>query len=198
MGKKFHYEERQQPELRAVAQQMLPLIRREAFWTAGRSCILDSGADSPVTYEDVVMTLGEGIDCLQEDFAQKGLLCECYMLEALAGELLMCAYKAYNQSVREKCSRHVARYHFPGAEKAFPLEQLSRILKNLSTPVVCNEAFCLLPQKSVAFVAELTQNEEIQCGGICPECSSTGCPNRVADLRLNYGYSRIFGRNSDS
>ncbi|MCM1026325.1 MAG: hypothetical protein NC432_07800 [Roseburia sp.] len=202
VGKKFHYEEKQLPELRAVAERMLPLIRREAFWAAGKSCIC-GGADSSVNCEDVVMSLGGGIDLLQEDFAKKGLLCECYMLEALASELLLLAYQAYNQSVRGGGVWHVARYHFPGAETGFPLERLPEMLKNLTSAVVCNEAFCMLPKKSVAFVAELTRDEEIQCGGICQGCDSENCPNRIedssppkktsADLTLNYGYSRIFG-----
>ncbi|MCM1567921.1 MAG: hypothetical protein NC081_00565 [Roseburia sp.] len=206
VGEKFHYEESRLPELSAVAEQMLPLIRSEAFWAGHKSCIWDAGENASVAYEDVVMTLGGQIDCLQERFTQRGQLCECYMLEALASELLLRAYRAYNQYIRENDSWHVARYHFPGSEEGFSLERLPQMLENLTPLVACNEAFCILPKKSVVFVAELTQNEEIQCEGICLGCSSINCANRMtapsplekrqADLLLNYGYSRIFGKNA--
>ena len=202
VGKKFHYEERHLTELRGVAEQMLPFIRSEAFWAGQKSCIWDDNKDSAVTYEDVVMTLGGGVDSLQEEFVRKGLLSECYMLEALASELLLQGYRKYNQYIRENRFRYVARYHFPGSEEEFPLERIPQMLERLTPLVVCNEAFCMLPKKSVVFAAELTQNAQTQCEGICLGCNSVNCPNRItdsslterpqADLLLNYGYSRIF------
>ncbi len=63
------------------------------------------------------------------------------------------------------------------------------------------------PKKIVAFVAELTQDAKRRCKGICVGCGSTHCLNRMeddslmrglmrgrADMLLNYGYARIFGK----
>lgn len=205
--KKFHYGEEQFEMLLHVAERMLPLIQKDAFWEKGAVYRREKEqACADAVYENVVMSLGESLDHLQEDYYQKEMLLESYMLETLASELLLESYSAYNQHVKMNGKWHVARYHFLGSEKAFPLEMLPGMLKELTTKITCNEAFCMLPKKSVAFVAELTQNEAVHCGGICAGCGSVDCPNRVeedlirgqemvkaTDISLNYGYSRIWG-----
>ncbi len=199
---RFHYEETRMEELRAVVEEMRPLLSEEAFWESGRA---DAGQKIP--YERVVISLGAGVDALQERYADQGLLSECYMLEALAGELLMQSYGAYNRYVEAATDLHVARYHFPGSEDAWPVEMLPKLLDGLTKRVVCNAAYCLLPKKSVVFIAELTKEEGVRCEGICAGCHHPDCPNRaaddfqerrklarMADIPLGYGYSRIFGK----
>lgn len=203
--RKFHYGEEQYEALMTVAGEMLPIIRREAFWERGaaHSCEEDAG----VVYEEVVMSLGKGLDDLQEEYGRKGMLLESYMLETLADELLMKGYGAYNRHVSTKGEWHVARYHFLGSEERFPLEMLPNLLKKMGNGIRCNSSFYMEPKKSVAFVAELTRDQTLQCEGICIGCSDRNCPNRVeknshrkyserltADIPLSYGYSRILGR----
>lgn len=202
--KKFHYGEEQLETLTAVAGEMLPVMRKEAFWVRGAEH--NYGGEDAVC-EEVVMSLGKGLDELQEDYSRKGMLLESYMLETLASELLLRGYSAYNRHVRMEGKWHVARYHFWGSEEGFPLEKLSEILEALSPQIVCNEAFYMQPKKSVAFIAELTQDAKKVCEGICIGCGSVDCPNRVKedamgnrmtarsmDFPLSYGYSRILGR----
>lgn len=220
---KFHYEKTRLEELRVVAEEMYPLLCREAFWErkqaegqadeeiAVRRIEEEASAcrtsPSKTQYEQVVMSLGAGVDALQEHYSGQGHLSQSYMLEVLAGELLMQGYGAYNRYVAETTDRHVARYHFPGSEEAYPLEMLPDLLKGFQGQVTCNEAFCMIPKKSVVFVAELTQDEKVRCEGICVGCNSIHCANRVADdsrtkqlwarmadVPLSYGYSRIFGK----
>lgn len=201
---KFHYEETDLSKLQAVAGEMLPLMRREAFWEVCAPWIWDCGEKTDVICEGVVMTLGAALDCLQESYHKAGMLTESYMLEALAGELLLHGYKAYNSHVGKAEGWHVARYHFPGSEKSLPLEMLPHMLSRFSVQVSCNEAFCMLPKKSVAFLAELTQDEKVRCEGICAGCGNLRCSNRMeadvrmgrnmTDLPLTYGYQRIFGK----
>lgn len=195
---KYHYEETRMEELQAVAGEMLPLMRREAFWEVCTPWIWDGGESEDSLYEGVAMTLGRDLDGLQESYHKKGLLTESYMLEVLSGELLLQGYRAYNSRVREAGHWHVARYHFPGSEEGLPMETLPHMLGRFSLRVSCNEAFCMLPKKSVAFLAELTQDEKIACEGICVGCGSVNCPNRMEEggmwLPLTYGYQRIFGK----
>ena len=201
---KFHYEETRSSELRAVAEQMFPLIREEAFWERNVSSLQKS---SGAVYEDVVMSLGAGIDSLQDHYSSQGMLSRSYMLEVLASELLLQGYGAYNRYVERNTERHVARFHFLGSEDSFPLSMLPRLLDITDGRITCNEAYCMLPKKSVAFVAELTQDEKVRCEGVCVGCNRRQCPNRVAgnhpdrymmarmaDLPLTYGYGRIFGK----
>jgi len=201
---KFHYEESHLRELQAVAEEMLPLMRREAFWEAYAPWQWSCGGKKDVVYEGVVMTLGMALDYLQERYHKEGLLTESYMLEVLAGELLLQGYRAYNRHVRDSGGRHVARYYFPGSEKGLPLEMLPHMLSRFSVQVSCNEAFCMKPKKSVVFLAELTQDEEVRCEGICAGCGNVKCSNRmeedahmgriITDMPLTYGYQRIFGK----
>ena len=200
--KKFHYGKTQWEELYGVAKEMLPLMRKEAFWERRKSCCIHKCQEhTHVKYEDVVMSLGNGLDHLQESYNKKGLLSEIYMLQNLASELLMLGYPSYNQYIENNLDWHVANYHFLGSEKEFPLEMLPKLLKGLTPKMTCNEAFCILPKKSVAFVAQLTQDKEIHCEGICAGCQSKNCQNYVTKdfqhrkdgkIPLHYGYHRIF------
>ena len=215
---KFHYGETQAGEFQAVAEEMLPLIRNEAFWARSTSCLKSASGNSVETagsdmgygyrtYEDVVMSLGAGIDSLQDHYSNQGMLSRSYMIEVLASEFLLRGYSAYNRYIEKNTDMHVARYHFLGSEDSFSLDELPRLLDKMTGRITCNEAFCMLPRKSVAFVAELTRDERVRCEGICVGCGSTHCPNRTAenhsdrrllermtDMPLTYGYSRIFGK----
>jgi len=207
--RKYHYGEAQKAEVQAVAEEMLPLMRREAFWVSREFPAQKrrrAENEDDVSFEKVVISLGGGIDALQEGYSEREMLSQSYMIEALAGEALLQSYEAYNRYVGEHTKLHVARYHFPGSEEAFPLEMLSGLLKELTDKVTCNAAFCMQPKKSVVFISELTRDERVHCRGICVGCDSARCPNRVpedsprerilarmADLPLSYGYSRIFG-----
>ena len=155
----------------------------------------------------VAMTLGEGVDALQEHLSEEGELTRCYMAEALGNELLLEAYASFHQWVEKSQGRgvHVARYHFYGGEEALPLEKMREALMELGQDAVtCNDCFCLRPKKSVVFVAELTADPAVACQGICVGCDRKDCPNRVekseeAAIRwpdlpmgaLPYGYARI-------
>lgn len=231
---KFHYGEAQADELKCVAVEMLPLIRKEAFWERHISSLLylsgslagnsagntssDLTADSlraeledtkhqDTVYEDVVMSLGSGIDALQDQYSSQGMLSRSYMLEVLASEFLLRGYEAYNRYIEINTDMHVAKYHFLGSEDSVLLEELPKLLAGTSGRVTCNEALCMIPKKSVAFVAELTRDENVRCEGICVGCRNRHCTNRVeenseagrmaarmTDLPLTYGYGRIFGR----
>ncbi len=180
--KKFHYGDTLVVEFRTVAEEMLPLMRREAFWERKEASPQNQKQTKGVVYEEVVLSLGSGVDCLQESYSQKGLLSQSYMIEVLAGELLMQSYNAYNHYIRHNTDWHVARYHFPGSEEEFPLEILPRLLKELTPQITCNSAFCMSPKKSVAFIAELTKDEKVHCEGVCVGCNNIGCSNRVADV----------------
>lgn len=181
--KKFHYGETQELEFQAVAEEMLPVMCRDAFWEhkeISPENQTDNTDETALAYEKVIMSLGAGLDDLQESYNKKGLLSQSYMLEVLAGELLLKGYDAYNRYVKESTDWHVAKYHFPGNEEKFPLDMLPRLLEEVGGKVRCNAAFCMLPKKSVAFVAEWTQDEKVQCQGICAGCNNISCHTAIA------------------
>ena len=176
--KKYHFEEHQMDELKAVAGEVLPLIRREAFWerkgwhaSPTRKNALQDGPENASVldkrWEAVVISLGWGVDDLQESYSRKGMLSQCYMLEALAGELLLDSYGAYNRYVQEHTKWHVARYHFPGSEEDFPLEMLPDILEAFASQ--CHrEVADICPRRDVLQYQEeaalhLPRKEESPC-----------------------------------
>ncbi|MDE5931884.1 MAG: hypothetical protein K2H40_05295, partial [Lachnospiraceae bacterium] len=81
---KFHYEETRTEELKVVAEEMRPLLCREAFWERKRE---EEGFSACRTsphetqYERVAMSLGAGLDALQERYSRQGRLSKSYMLE---------------------------------------------------------------------------------------------------------------------
>lgn len=202
---KFHFDEEQSAQISTVAEKMLPTIQEEAFCIRKPYPPKDKppAGDSDTAYECVAISLGQGVDLLQENYSEKGLLLETYIVEALANELLLHGYDSYNKYMAKHTPLHVARYYFPGNEKTLSLEMLPELLQNLTPKITCNAAFCMRPKKSVVFISELTQDETVHCKAICVGCGNQSCPNRVeennligkrmTDLPLTYGYSRIFG-----
>lgn len=178
---KYHFDEEQATQIQAVAEELLPKMREEAFWIRQESSAKNEwqSKNSDIAYETVAISLGYGVDHFQECCSEKGLLLESYMVEVLASELLIRGYDAYNRYVMEHTPYHVARYHFPGSEETLPLEMLPQLLNDLTQKISCNSAFCMQPKKSVVFISELTQDETISCKGICVGCTNTACPNRV-------------------
>ncbi|MBR6152433.1 MAG: hypothetical protein IKQ25_14240 [Lachnospiraceae bacterium] len=62
----------------------------------------------------VVMTLGAGVDQLQEKMLAEGKLTEAFMVEVLGSEILLLAYTAWNAWVKEHTDFVVKRYYFLG------------------------------------------------------------------------------------
>ena len=134
---KYHYAEDEITTLRQVAEQMQRCIETEAGW--------QDVVSSPFCV--VGITLGAGIDTLQEAYLGRGLLTESYMIEVLSSELLLKSYVAYNEWVAEHRELHVERFFFLGSvtedaefNERLRLEQLPELLRQLELPVTCNAA----------------------------------------------------------
>lgn len=198
--RKYHYREEDADALRETAHRIKKSIEQNACF----NCRIREETMEVVM--EVAMTLGEEIDKLQEQYLQKGLLTEGYMIETLASEILLRGYSAFNSWVAEQTEYGVSRYYFLGSSKEYPISMLPDLLRNLNLPITCNQAYCMIPKKSVAFVAALSSNKNTHCQGICVGCSSPDCPNRMTedsqtryrfadmtDRPLPYGYTRILG-----
>lgn len=185
---KYHYLPEDGEQMRQTALAMQGIIQKEAFFQHGLK-------EGEKLFDSVVISLGEGIDRLQDDYSEKGELTSAYMVEILAGEILLIAYTAYNQYMERTTDCHVARYYFPGSEKEYPLTMISSMLSELNASVSCNESYCMIPKQSVAFLTLLTKDKSVRCPGICVGCGRKDCPNSTHRERpLPYGYARILGK----
>lgn len=223
---KAHYAPEDRELLWSVLERVLGCMAGEAGWSAKPVCIGEAdckekaSGDFDSGVREVVMTLGAGVDVLQEAYLAEGKLTEAYMVEVLGSEILLLAYTTYNTFVAENMDAVVKRYYFLGTgEKVvlkkgdfgddaqaldLRLEALPGMLERSGLPVTCTEGYCMIPKKSVAFYAELTKDKAAACEGICMGCGREDCPNRMAagnrtqgnrtlDRPLTYGYARILG-----
>ena len=192
---KAHYVSEDRELLFDVLDGILRKMEDEAAW---------SQKNSDNQQCEIVMTLGAGVDDLQEEYLKTGRLTEAYMVEVLASEILLVAYAMLNLWIKEHTEFVVARYYFLGADEKHPLEHLPSVLSRSGLPVTCTEGYCMLPKKSVAFYAQLTTDHSAVCEGICMGCDRTDCANRMTtasantgnrtlDRPLTYGYAKIFG-----
>lgn len=217
-SRKYHYEESQ-----------MTLLKEVSF--AMQQNICDDNRTGKAGWENqtiqethrcpVCITLGPGVDALQETYLTTGRLTEAYMVETLGSELLLKSYPQWNEQIAAQGRYRVKRYYFLGSEELYPIQALPALLEDLQVPVTCTSAYCMLPKKSVAFYAELAEVKEATgaqdskaqateavehfCEGICAGCNSINCPNRMekrhgsawdtdmTDRPFTYGYQRIFG-----
>lgn len=191
VSEKYHYLPKDLPDLLIVAEQMQERILAEASFDVGES----REPTEEGLCRGVVMTLGDGVDRMQDAYTEAGRLTESFMVEALGNEVLLRAYAVWNHWIEEKTDYHVAKYIFLGNNEAHPLEKLPQFLTEVSDVVTCNESYFMIPKKSVAFYALLTREDGVRCEGICQSCGRKDCQNRTKEERLlPYGYARIFGR----
>ena len=192
---KYHYDPEEYPNLKSLAGEMILCLETEAGWQDRE--IKETFPRRDQSFLAVGITLGKGIDALQEKYLQNGFLTESYMIEVLSSELLLESYRAYTEWVAVHRNLHVARLHFLGGEISETSEsQIGSLLR--------------LAKKSVVFYAELTKDPFTKCAGICLGCGRRDCPNRMeekenfplrfadmTDRPLSYGYARIFSKSTD-
>lgn len=153
----------------------------------------------------VAMTLGEGVDRLQEYYDREHALEESYMVECIANELLLLMYAEFNRSYPKFHRRYVKRYVFVGDE--IPLDSMCGLLEEIygkpdkksgnpaegqepmaqglqsESQIIANAYGVLSPSKSVVFFAILSENPGTQCQGICMNCGNLECENRMQEKR---------------
>lgn len=183
---RYHYEEKDMPLLRSVAADMAGCMRRQESvylvyederGAQGNSVMRgderDDGEEQHKT-ATVIMTLGVGVDLLQERYQGTGRMLESYMVESIGGELLMQGYKVLSGWVQEHSRYYVTAQHFFGEDVRYPLAQMPGALARAGqTRVSCNDVFCLKPKKSVVYEIELSENQDRKGGCIepCAVCS---------------------------
>lgn len=144
----------------------------------------------------VIMTLGKVFDDLVEEYEQKEELLLAYAAECLAMEVLKKAYDMFGVKLYEKEGKYAGEFHFLDDEA---MRNMPEILKRMKIEeVYCNEAFALIPQKTVVFLTEVSDERNAGCIRLCENCSQKNCPNRMQKTEhnlaaLNYGYQRILG-----
>lgn len=215
---KYHFDENKEKELIGVYDQMLLGIGAYAAYRINTHVTGVNDIDNNQA-AIVAMTLGAGVDRLQESYIRKEQLEKSYMLECIANELLLKMYKEFNKAYARFHRRYVMKYVFIGND--ISLTEIPKLLEEIkgkkngedSNEIRSNEYGVLFPSKSVVFYAVLSENPKAECEGICARCENTSCENRYVEdkedsdekikteeipkqtsINMNYGFQRIFGK----
>lgn len=175
----------------------LPLLRK-VYKNYMENCMVSayfSVSEKEPGRAAVLMTLGKGIDDMQNRLMEEGKLSEAYMVECIAMELLTRAYALGDEILHKQTGWWCGQYEFPGADQ--PLEAAAEIVDAFGeTEVSYNNAYVLFPKKSTAFIIRMQKEkpdrkrEQLLCAG----CTNQKCEKRLTESKeLNYGYRRIFG-----
>lgn len=142
----------------------------------------------------VLVSLGEKVDALQNEYVAKDQLTEGYMIECIGMELLQTAYAKSAEILWKQSGLWMGGFEFLGDK--YPLEWTEDIF-NLLQPedIAYNKAYMMTPKKTVVFLTTLHRERRQSYCHVCESCSNLQCPNRQKQAsHMNYGYQRIFGK----
>lgn len=200
---RYHFKNTDFPLLCALNSALSPLLKTQVWY---HRC----AKNDQVTYADyleVVLTLGAGIDALQDVYLERECVSEAYMLDCLALELLTRSYEEFVKRIQQKMGKWAAKIDFLG--DTYPLELLPTLWRDVQPEgVTYNSQFMLTPKKSVVFFLPLQESAAPQnpCR-VCVGCGNADCifrEEKEASARRKtampkplpgnntYGYQRIF------
>lgn len=199
-----HLEEKQYRDI--VAQ--YHFAKEDLAWLMQMGTQVEKQAESVLYYEisnreervAVIVSLGSGIDELQEQYMQRELLTESYMIECISMELLRVAYEQAAERIYARTGMWVSDFDFPGDKE--PLRCVEDIFRRLRPQgIAYNHAYVLTPKKTVAFFTNLRVERQDSYCRICAGCGNLLCQNRWADVageKAFEGSAAASGRASDA
>lgn len=180
---RYHFEKGNEGQIRALTERLLSVAAPALYYGP-----LDSGDQRRLA---VLVTLGAGVDELQDAYTQEGQLGESYMVECIAMELLGNAYEQSAERIHDRYGLWLGRFDFLGSGS--PIEEMQSLFAILEPQDVSyNRAYMLTPKKTVAFYADLKEKRQESYCNQCDSCRNTKCAHRKA--HLTYGYQQIFGK----
>lgn len=180
---RYHFEKRDEGRICALAARLLSVAAPTLYYAP-----LDAKEQSRLA---VLVTLGAGVDELQDACTEDGQLGESYMVECLAMELLGNAYEQSAERIYDHYGLWIGRFDFLGS--AVPIEETEMLFRLLRPQEISyNQAYMFAPKKTVAFYTTLTQKRQASYCNQCDACRNTRCAHRRG--HLTYGYQQIFGK----
>lgn len=179
LAERYHFEEKDLPQIDTLYETLQSLTQAEVCYRIWPEIQKNRRAAL------CVVTLGAGIDAMQEIYTEAGELLSVYMLDCLSSVMLEKAYEQIEQILFEETGLHVGKYQFP--ETGVALGQVYEILKEMSIqmeklPVTCNESCMMSPKKSVVFIVGM--EKEKKNVSICDTCPQKNCEHRREKKRI--------------
>lgn len=179
LAERYHFEEKDHPQIDTLYDALRSLTEAEVCYRIWPE--IQKGKRAALC----VVTLGAGVDAMQEIYTQADELLQVYILECLGSTMLEKAYEQVESILFDETGLHVSKYQFPGTDVA--LEQVRDILKEMAIqiddmPVTCNGACMMNPKKSVVYIVGLEEEKKEAC--ICDNCTRQDCAHRRERKRV--------------
>ena len=133
----------------------------------------------------VVASLGRAFDEYQNVLVRQQDIHGAYIVDCLGLELLSKAYDQIDVKIHEMTGLYAGGYIYAGS-KEFPLEEIPVVMKKLGQKKIrYNEAYMLLPKKSVLFTTKLYDKKQ-ESHSKCAECNAVNCSMRVEKYKASH------------
>ncbi len=167
--RRYHFNEDDKNDILKVYRQIAPRIHAEFHY------VVDETSEGKRAV--VVMTLGQAFDEYQASVVESGNIQKAYMIECLGTEIMSMSYHEIDKRIYELTDLYMGNYIFAGSDE-LPLSDIPMLMSKLGQKQISyNEAYVLIPKKSVVFVAPLLKEKPIKHNG-CRKCKSQNCQLR--------------------
>jgi len=169
-AKRYHFQEEDFPLWDALYQGILPLLQVKAYYKWGERRV-------QIPYEEyavVFVTLGDGVDALQNVYLERQCLSEAYIIECVSLAVLEKAYGEFVKQLQKKTGKWAEKIDFLG--DTYPIEMLPDLYQGFGAmDITYNESLVLLPAKSVAFLLPMSVERHEGACNICIHCRNKKC-----------------------
>ncbi|MCR5671564.1 MAG: hypothetical protein K6G10_11220 [Butyrivibrio sp.] len=178
--RRYHFKDKDKRDIERLYRLVSPRVHPQFHYVtdsdAGQAAEKFLGGD--LTSALVVLTLGPAFDSLQNALLEKGEIGDAYIVDCLGLEILSRAYEKLDEKLFELTGLYPGDYVFAGDER-LPLEKVPELMGMLAQPLVSyNEAFLLIPKKSVLFMAPL-YGKPVAKHSHCKLCGAVSCPMKA-------------------
>ena len=180
-SRRYHFKEQDKSEIEKLYIKASPRVHAQFHY-----CLLNNKGEAlekentkAAKQALVVVTLGQAFDVLQDSFLSgtEENIHKAYILDCIGLELLARAYGEVDKKLHELTGMYAGHYIFAGEDK-LPMSEVPRLMGLLGQKLVTyNEAYVLVPKKSVLFTAPLLK-EPVHKLGLCNMCGFLDCAMR--------------------
>lgn len=173
---RYHFRNCDFEHLRDLYGALIPLIEPGAYYCINH-CNEQIDFDE---YAACIVTLGDGIDKLQELYSDRELLEEAYMIECIGMELLSKAYKVLIKELESITGKYVSRLEFLG--DTYSLELLPNLFEQINPENISYNSYLqIIPSKSVSLLLPLSmEGTTNELCSVCLTCKNKTCAMRKA------------------
>ncbi|MBQ3796752.1 MAG: hypothetical protein II842_10795 [Butyrivibrio sp.] len=177
--KRYHFEEKDKKDILRLYRKVQPRVHAEFHYVIEKNDRTASGSDwnRESQMALVVMTLGRAFDEFQEGILQGEDIRGAYIVDCLGLEFMWAAYEEIDKKLFELTGLYAGNYIYAG-DCELPITEMPKLMKKLGQKqVTCNEAYALIPKKSVVFEVPLTKVKKKKYAR-CEACSNENCSIR--------------------